>query len=130
MVASLHGSQAAETSPDPGKYWAYQQPLKPAVPEVAGNTSPNPIDAFIAAGLAEKTITPNPAAKPRQLLRRLSYDLTGLPPSAAQYQAFLEQTSNGDIPADLWHAVANTGEKDVIMVFGFPHPDYPPTERR
>jgi quercetin dioxygenase-like cupin family protein len=34
------------------------------------------------------------------------------------------------IPAGLWHAVANTGGEDVIMVFGFPHPDYPPTERR
>jgi len=34
------------------------------------------------------------------------------------------------IPAGVWHAVANTGEHDVVMVFGFPHPDYPPTERR
>ncbi len=34
------------------------------------------------------------------------------------------------IPAGVWHAVANTGEEDVLMVFGFPHPDYPPTERR
>ena len=34
------------------------------------------------------------------------------------------------IPAGTWHAVANTGEEDVVMVFGFPHPDYPPTERR
>ena len=34
------------------------------------------------------------------------------------------------IPAGLWHAVANTGEEDVVMVFGFPHPDYPPTDRR
>jgi quercetin dioxygenase-like cupin family protein len=34
------------------------------------------------------------------------------------------------IPAGVWHAVANTGEADVVMVFGFPHPDYPPTERR
>ena len=34
------------------------------------------------------------------------------------------------IPAGLWHAVANTGDEDVIMVFGFPHPDYPPTDRR
>jgi quercetin dioxygenase-like cupin family protein len=34
------------------------------------------------------------------------------------------------IPADVWHAVANTGNEDVVMVFGFPHPDYPPTERR
>jgi quercetin dioxygenase-like cupin family protein len=34
------------------------------------------------------------------------------------------------IPAGVWHAVANTGEADVVMVFGFPHPDYPPTQRR
>lgn len=34
------------------------------------------------------------------------------------------------IPAGVWHAVANTGSEDVVMVFGFPHPDYPPTERR
>jgi quercetin dioxygenase-like cupin family protein len=34
------------------------------------------------------------------------------------------------VPAGVWHAVANTGDDDVVMVFGFPHPDYPPTERR
>jgi quercetin dioxygenase-like cupin family protein len=34
------------------------------------------------------------------------------------------------IPTGVWHAVVNTGDEDVIMVFGFPHPDYPPTDRR
>jgi quercetin dioxygenase-like cupin family protein len=34
------------------------------------------------------------------------------------------------IPAGVWHAVANTGDKDVVMVFGFAHSDYPPTDRR
>jgi quercetin dioxygenase-like cupin family protein len=34
------------------------------------------------------------------------------------------------IPPGLWHAVANTGDDDLVMVFGFPHPAYPPTERR
>ena len=34
------------------------------------------------------------------------------------------------IPPCLWHAVANTGDKELVMVFGFPHPGYPPTERR
>lgn len=34
------------------------------------------------------------------------------------------------IRAGVWHAVANTGDEDVVMVFGFSHPDYPPTERR
>lgn len=34
------------------------------------------------------------------------------------------------IPAQTWHAVVNDSDSDVVMVFGFPHPDYPPTERR
>ncbi|HBY97970.1 MAG TPA: hypothetical protein DEP84_29185 [Chloroflexi bacterium] len=34
------------------------------------------------------------------------------------------------VPPGVWHAVANTGDEDVIMVFMFPHSDYPPTERR
>ena len=34
------------------------------------------------------------------------------------------------IPAGVWHAVVNTGPEAVAMVFCFPHPDYPPTERR
>ena len=41
--------------------------------------------------------------------------------------------SEGDavhIPARLWHAVVNTGEENLVMVFGFPYPAYPPTERK
>jgi quercetin dioxygenase-like cupin family protein len=34
------------------------------------------------------------------------------------------------IPPGTWHAVVNDSDDDVVMVFGFPHPDYPPTERR
>jgi quercetin dioxygenase-like cupin family protein len=34
------------------------------------------------------------------------------------------------IPSGLWHAVANTGNEDLVMVFGFPAPQYPPTARR
>ena len=34
------------------------------------------------------------------------------------------------IPARLWHTVANPGEEDLVMVFSFPSPGYPPTERR
>lgn len=34
------------------------------------------------------------------------------------------------IPADTWHAVVNDTDEDIVMVFGFPHPEYPPTERR
>lgn len=48
----------------------------------------NPIDAFIRAKLREQKLTPTPMAKPRDLIRRLSYDLTGLPPTFAEVQAF------------------------------------------
>jgi quercetin dioxygenase-like cupin family protein len=34
------------------------------------------------------------------------------------------------IPPGTWHAVVNDSDAEVVMVFGFPHPDYPPTERR
>jgi oxalate decarboxylase/phosphoglucose isomerase-like protein (cupin superfamily) len=34
------------------------------------------------------------------------------------------------IPAQVWHAVVNTGDQPLTMVFSFPHPGYPPTERR
>ena len=34
------------------------------------------------------------------------------------------------IPSGTWHAVVNDSDAEVVMVFGFPHPDYPPTERR
>lgn len=34
------------------------------------------------------------------------------------------------IQAKVWHAVVNNGDADIVMVFGFPHPDYPPTERK
>lgn len=34
------------------------------------------------------------------------------------------------VPAGVWHAVVNSGDEPVTMVFSFPHPDYPPTERR
>ena len=34
------------------------------------------------------------------------------------------------IPPGVWHSVVNTGNEPVTMVFAFPHPDYPPTERR
>lgn len=34
------------------------------------------------------------------------------------------------IPAGVWHAVANIGDQDLVMVFGFPYPEFPPTERR
>ena len=72
-------------------HWAYQPITKPAVPKIDGVT--NPIDAFIRAKLREKGIAPAAPADRMTLIRRLSYDLTGLPPTPAEADAFAADTS-------------------------------------
>jgi hypothetical protein len=64
------------------KTWPYTRPVEPAVPSVKNKAWPrNPIDHFILAKLEEKGLAPAPDADKRTLLRRLTYDLTGLPPT-------------------------------------------------
>ena len=73
-------------------HWAYT-PLTPvAVPPMPAGGR-NPIDAFIGAKLAEKKIAPSAEASKEKLLRRLSLDLTGLPPTPAELAAFLSDPS-------------------------------------
>jgi hypothetical protein len=72
-----------------GRHWAFVPPAESPVPEVrARDWIRTPIDAFILAKLEEKGLTPSAAADPRTLLRRLTYDLTGLPPTAEEVEAF------------------------------------------
>ncbi|GDY20290.1 hypothetical protein LBMAG56_16350 [Verrucomicrobiota bacterium] len=66
-------------------HWSLTPLVRPAVPGGAAN----PIDAFIAAKLAEKKLAPSPPADARTLIRRLSYDLTGLPPTREEVEAFV-----------------------------------------
>jgi hypothetical protein len=76
-------------------HWAYAPLVRPAVP-VAGDSkveTGNPIDAFIRAKLAEKKIEPSPEASKERLLRRLSLDLIGLPPTAEEVAAFVNDTA-------------------------------------
>src|SRR5437773_842968 len=66
-------------------HWAYVKPVRPAVPEVGNKDWPvNAIDNFLLAKLEAKRLSPAPEADQRTLLRRLSFDLTGLPPSVEQ----------------------------------------------
>ncbi len=76
-------------------HWAFQPVRKPAVPAIGNRQSAvaNPIDAFILAKLATKNLPPNPPATPRELVRRAYYDLTGLPPTPAEVEAFLADKS-------------------------------------
>ena len=71
-------------------HWAYTPVVRPPVPALtqAAARVLNPIDAFIQAPLLSDALPPSPAADPATLLRRLALDLTGLPPSPADVDAF------------------------------------------
>lgn len=70
------------------EHWAFVAPQKPPVPEV----NAHPVDAFVRARLAAEGLTPAPAADRAILIRRLSLDLTGMPPSAEEVRAFVAET--------------------------------------
>lgn len=76
-------------------HWAYQPVRRPAVPEVrtANAVLSNPIDAFIQDRLAREGLKPSPEADKRTLLRRVTFDLTGLPPTQEEMEAFAADTS-------------------------------------
>lgn len=82
-----------------GRDWWSLQPIKrPAIPELKQEPQlANPIDAFILKRLEEKQLTPAPLADKRTRLRRLHYDLTGLPPTLAQITEF-----ENDASPDAW----------------------------
>ena len=70
-------------------HWSYVRPVRPPVPEVRRTDWPrNPIDRFIAAAHEEHALHPSPDAEPRTLVRRLRFDLTGLPPTPEEADAF------------------------------------------
>ena len=61
-----------------GKHWAFEKPERPPLPA----SDPHPVDAFIRERLAAEALSPSPAAPPHVQKRRLSFALTGLPPTA------------------------------------------------
>ncbi len=76
------------------KHWAFITPEKPELPKVKDKTWPkNPIDQFVLSKLESEGISPSPEADKETLLRRLSLDLIGLPPSEAEMDAFLADQS-------------------------------------
>jgi mono/diheme cytochrome c family protein len=79
---------------DGKSYWAYQPVRRPAVPAPANPSwIKTPVDAFVSAGLAAHGLSPNPPAERVALIRRLTYDLTGLPPTPAEVDAFTADQS-------------------------------------
>src|SRR6186997_171499 len=82
-------SVVAAMAEDPVNHWSFQPIKRPAPP--AADVAP--IDAFIRQALTEKNLTSSPGADRRTLCRRLYFDLTGLPPSPEEMEAFVNDSN-------------------------------------
>ncbi len=76
------------------KHWAFIPPKKPSVPQVEQEGwASNDIDKFVLAKQEEAGLAPNPVAGKEHLLKRLSFDITGLPPTIRMQEQFLKDNS-------------------------------------
>ena len=77
------------------KHWSFETPVKPALPDLPAPKAEvrNAIDAFIQARLATEGLAPAPEATKETLIRRVTLDLTGLPPTPEEIDAFLADAS-------------------------------------
>jgi len=81
-------------TPQQRRWWAFQKVIDSPVPKVKNQSwVQNPIDAFVLAKLEEKGIQPNPPADKITLLRRVTLDMIGIPPTPDEVQAFLSDDS-------------------------------------
>jgi hypothetical protein len=83
-----------QPEPDPRAHWAFRTPVRPAVPAVKlADRVRNPIDNFVLLELERRGLSPNPSADKATLLRRVTFDLIGLPPTRDELHAFLADDS-------------------------------------
>src|SRR5437868_2470323 len=80
--------QPPPPTPAPETFWSFRPIQKPGIPGAKSRTLRNPIDYFIASRLEAKGLQLSPEAARAVLLRRLSFDLTGLPPTPAEIEQF------------------------------------------
>ncbi len=91
LTAPGKQADAADSKPPTTNHWAFKAPRRPAVPAVKDAARVrNPIDAFVLAKLESQGIAPSPEADRRTLIRRLSLDLLGLPPTSAEVDEFVK----------------------------------------
>jgi hypothetical protein len=87
-------AEGAEFKP----HWSFIPPSRPDVPEVLDPSWPlNPIDTFLRSRMEAEGVTPSPEADQATLIRRLCFDLTGLPPSSAEVDVFLRDDRPGAV---------------------------------
>src|SRR5262249_29147391 len=83
-----------DLQPTTNRHWAFQPMTRPAVPEVKGKRwVQTPVDNFILAKLEQHRLAPSPPADKYALLRRVTFDLTGLPPAPDEVEAFVGDKS-------------------------------------
>ncbi|HEV7279333.1 MAG TPA: PSD1 and planctomycete cytochrome C domain-containing protein [Pirellulaceae bacterium] len=97
-ASAAGGPAAADTasaiSEEARNFWAFRPPIAPAPPEVADVAwVQSPIDRFVLAKLEQAGLRPAPPADRRTLLRRATFELTGLPPTPEEVEAFLADDS-------------------------------------
>jgi len=94
LLALLAGALSTDAGGLPAD-WAFQPIKHPSIPvsRLTDHALRNPIDAFIQTRLADDRLTPSPPADKRTLLRRVHFDLIGLPPTPDEMQAFLADES-------------------------------------
>ncbi len=86
--------KAEKITPEARQFWSFRKPVKPAPPEVKNVSQVvTPIDAFVLAKLEEKGWKLQPEADRRTLIRRVYFDLIGLPPTPEEVQAFVADES-------------------------------------
>jgi hypothetical protein len=93
VCAWATGLFAAEFTPEQRGWWAFQPVKKPAVPKAGDGWARNNIDRFIARQHAAQRLRPAEATGKRALIRRVTFDLTGLPPTPKAVDDFLKDTS-------------------------------------
>ncbi|MEZ5162299.1 MAG: PSD1 and planctomycete cytochrome C domain-containing protein [Fimbriimonadaceae bacterium] len=106
--------QGAVQGKAPQIHWAYRPVVKPAVPISDSNWIKNPIDAFILTKLESEGLEPSVAASKEKLLRRLTQDLTGLPPTLAELDRFASQQETTEQAIDRLLASPRFGERMAV----------------
>jgi hypothetical protein len=86
VVRMPSGSKGTTTE---SVHWSFHPPVRPTLPAVEGSRVANPIDAFLLRDLRKRGLSFSPPADRRTLLRRITFDLIGLPPTPAEVDAFL-----------------------------------------
>jgi hypothetical protein len=86
--------QWIDTGANYAEHWAYRRPVRPILPSTRNSSwTRNAVDLFVLQKLESLKIVPSPEADRITLIRRLSFDLTGLPPTIEEVDAFLADTS-------------------------------------